>query len=68
MLELLIFNQEIPIPVPFSKKVQSLNFKLKFAYRIFYLSGNPETNYHHKFWTRFRLTSDEHSYETSSST
>ena len=40
LLELLIFHQEISIPVPYSNKTPFQNFMIKFALKIFYLSAN----------------------------
>ena len=68
-LELLIFNQRIPIPVPYSKK----NFILKFQDKIclenisfvIKLLNNLTPSV---FSTWFSFSSDQHNYETSSST
>ena len=46
---LLIFNQGIPIPVPYSSKTSSQNSKIKFAQKIFYLSANLQIIHHHQF-------------------
>ena len=40
LLELVMFNQGIPIPVPYSNKAPSSHFNIKFAQKTFYLSAN----------------------------
>ena len=40
LLGLLISNQGFFIPVPYSRKTPSENSKIKFAWKIFYLSAN----------------------------
>ena len=40
LLGLLISNQGISIPVPYSRKTPSENSKIKFTWKIFYLSAN----------------------------
>ena len=63
-LELLIFNQGIPIPVPCSNKFQN---KISLE-NILFVSKLLNTLTPSVFSTWFSFSSDQHNYETSSST
>ena len=68
-LELLIFNQETPIPVPYSNKTSSLKFQDKICLEnILFVSKSLNNLTLSVFGTRFSFSSDQHNYETSSST
>ena len=72
LLESSIFNQGLPIPVSYSSKARSYNFKIKFTQRISYLSVNLQIIYHYQSLihslVQFSFFPDQHNYKTSSST
>ena len=68
MLELFIFNQGILIPSPYSNEAPSKNFKKICLENILFVSKSLNTLSPSVFNTWFSFSSDQHNYETSSST
>ena len=68
-IRIIIFNQQISIPVPYSKKNSILKFQGKICLEnILFISKTLNNLLPSVFNTWFSFTSDQHNYETSSST
>ena len=68
MLELFIFNQGILIQSPYSNEAPSKNFKKICLENILFVSKSLNNLSPSVFNTWFSFSSDQHNYETSSST